>query len=109
MKIISRLRIGISALGIFSALAIAVGLFLWEPVWLFHRSELRAGNEIVMRVEAFRTKHGHLPDTLKEIGVDDPNLKVFYRKVSDDEYWVWFGLYSLGESETYHSSTKKWE
>ena len=109
MKIMSRAGVGLLGLGIFSGLAIAVGLFLWEPVWLFHRSELRAGNEIVTRVEAFRANHGHLPETLKEIGIDDPNLKVFYRKVSDDEYWVWFGRYSLGESETYSSRTKKWE
>ena len=109
MKILSRARIGFLGLGIVLGLASAVGLFLWEPVWLFHRSELRAGNEIVARIEAFRSSHGHLPEALKEVGIDGPNLKVFYRKVNDDEYWVWFGTYSLGESETYNSRTKKWE
>jgi hypothetical protein len=76
---------------------------------MFHRSELRAGNEIVARVEAFRASHGHLPEALKEVGIVDTNLKVFYRKVNDDEYWVWFGRHSLGESETYSSRKKKWE
>ena len=105
----SRARIGLLGLGIFFCLAIAVGLFLWEPVWLFHRGELRTGNEIIARVEAFRASHGYLPETLKELGIDDQNLDVFYRKVSDDEYLVWFGRHSVGESETYSSRIKKWE
>jgi hypothetical protein len=38
----------------------------------------------------------------------DPDLKVFYRKIGDNEYYVWFGT-TLGESETYDSRIKKWE
>jgi hypothetical protein len=109
MKALSPARSGLLVLMVFPVLAIAMGLFLWEPVWLFHRSALRAGNEIVARVEAYRVSHGRLPEALKDVGIDDPDLKVFYRKVGDDEYWVWFGRYSLGESETYSSRTKKWE
>lgn len=86
-----------------------MALFIWEPVWLFHRSELRTGNEIVARVEAYRARNGHLPETLEEVGFDDGNLRVFYRKVTDDEYAVWFGAYSVGESVTFNSRTKKWE
>jgi len=94
---------------VFPVLAIALGLFLWEPLWLFHRSELRTGNEIVARVEAYRSSHGHIPETLEEVGIEDPDLRVSYRKVSNDEYWVWFGRYSVGESQTFSSRTKKWE
>jgi hypothetical protein len=86
----------------------AVILFLWQPVWLFHHSEFEVGNEIVSKIDAFQASHGYLPETLNEIGIDDPDLKVFYRKVSNDEYWVWFGT-TLGESETFNSRTRKWE
>ena len=109
MIALSRARIGLLALMVLPVLAVALGLFLWEPVWLFHRSELRTGNEVVAWVEAYRVKHGHLPETLEGVGIDDPNLKVFYRKVSDDEYWVWFGRYALGESVVFSSRTKKWQ
>jgi hypothetical protein len=95
---------------VFPALAIAVALFLWEPVWLFHRSELRTGNEIVARVDAFRATHGSLPETLQEIGMNDSeDLRVYYRKVSGNEYVVWFGAYSVGESVTFNSVTRRWE
>jgi hypothetical protein len=43
-----------------------------------------------------------------DVGLDDKDLTVYYRKVSENEYYVWFGT-SLGESETYHSETGKWE
>lgn len=51
---------------------------------------------------------GRLPEAVDEIGIEDPDLDVFYRKVSNDKYWVWFGT-TLGESETYHSREKKWD
>jgi len=87
---------------------LALGLFLWQPVRLFHSRELRTGKEMVSRIETFRASHGRLPETLKEVGMDNSDLKVFYRKVGDDEYSVWFGT-TLGESEVYNSRTKKWE
>ena len=87
---------------------VALCIFLWQPDWLFHWRDFRTGNEIVSRVEAFRKSHGYVPEALKDVGVTDPDLRVFYRKTSDNEYLVWFGT-TLGESETYDSRTKKWE
>jgi hypothetical protein len=102
-------RAGLLVLMVFPVLALAIGIFLWEPVWLFRRGELGTGKEIVARVEAFRLSHGRLPEELKEVGIDDADLTVFYRKDGHDEYLVWFGRFSLGESEIYSSRTKKWE
>lgn len=82
--------------------------FLWQPTWLFHWNDFRTGRKIISRVESFRISDGRLPETLEEIGVADPNLRIFYRKTNDNEYIVWFGT-TLGESETYNSRTKKWE
>jgi uncharacterized membrane protein len=87
---------------------VAAAMFLWQPTWLFHWSDFRTGNRIIAQVEAFRQSHGRLPDTLGEVGITDPNIRVFYRKTNDHEYVVWFGI-SVGESETYDSSTKKWD
>ena len=106
MKALSSSRIGFLALVVFAGLA--MGLFLSQPVRLFHWRELRTGNETVSRVETFRVKHGRLPETLKEAGIDDPDQKVFNRKMGSDEYCVWFGT-TLGESETFNSRTQKWE
>jgi hypothetical protein len=76
---------------------------------LFDWREFRTGHEIVSRVETFRVQHnGRLPENLQEVGIDDSNLGVFYRRISADEYCVWFGT-TLGESEVYYSRTKKWE
>lgn len=89
-------------------LGITLGRFLGIPLWLFHWREFRTGNEIVSRVEVFRKQNQRLPETLEEIGFRDAALNVFYRKVSDDEYRVWFGL-SVGEEESFNSQTKEWE
>jgi hypothetical protein len=89
VKVLSPIRIGFLAL--MASAGLALVLFLWQPVWLFHDHEFRIGDEIVSRVEAFRASHGRLPETLKEVGMDDTDLKVFYRRISDDEYIVWFG------------------
>ena len=109
MKVFSRCRIGTFALVTLCVLAIAAGLFVSDSTFLFHRDQLRTGNEIVARVEAFRASHGRLPENLEEVGIKDPDLTVYYRKVNGEEYLVWFGRYSVGESETYNSRSKKWE
>ena len=106
MKALSSFRVGV--LAFLLCAVFFLGLFLWQPVWLFHWQDLRTGDQIISRVEAFRRAHKYLPETLKEVGLDNPDLKVFYRKISEDEYCVWFGT-SLGESETYSSRARKWE
>ncbi len=83
-------------------------LFLFEPVWLFRHSDFEVGKQIISRVEAFRATHGHLPDTLKDVGMNEDDRRVYYRKDGDTHYIIWFGT-TLGESETYNSDTKKWE
>jgi len=41
--------------------------------------------------------------------MDDPDLRVYYDKLSEDEYRVWFGLSSVGESWIFDSRTRKWD
>jgi hypothetical protein len=83
------------------------GLYLRQPVWFFHRQDLKTGKKIISKVETFRKNYNRLPENLKEVGIDDPDLRVFYHKMDKNEYCVWFGT-TLGESEAYTSSTRKW-
>ena len=96
------------SLGLLPVIVLVGILYLYQPVRLFHRRDFEVGNNIISRVESFRKSHGRLPDTLAEVGINDPDLGVFYQKTSADGYEVWFGT-SLGESETYDSQTKKWQ
>ena len=80
MKLANRVPTGFLAIIAISFLAIAV--FLWQPVWLFHWQELRLGNEIVSRTEAFRSSHERLPECL-DVGMEDPDSRVYYDKLSE--------------------------
>jgi hypothetical protein len=108
VKALGSRRIGILILLAVTICFVAAATFLRQPTWLFHWSDFRTGNRIIAQVEAFRQSHGRLPETLEEVGITDPNPRVFYRKTNDHEYVVWFGI-SVGESEAYDSSTRKWD
>ena len=92
---------------IMAALLIGVGGWIWRA----SGTTQRLGEEVVRRVENFRTIHQKLPESLTEIGIEvksESDPPVYYRKESSDHYIVWYGL-SLGESMTYDSATRKWE
>jgi len=108
MKLSKHARIGLVAAVLVSMLAIALAAIRYDPVWLFHRSELRNANEIIARVEAFRASHGRLPETAEEVGMDTDEISVYYWKDGENEYSIMFGRYAMGECQTYHSRTKKW-
>jgi hypothetical protein len=100
----------IGAIAIFLIVtAMLVVLFIsHRPMWLVCRHELKTGQQIISRVEVFQKENGRLPESSKELGFEDPDEKVFYQKISDDEYCLWFGT-TLGESETYRSHNRRWE
>ncbi len=83
------------------------GLLLWQPLWLFHRRDLRDGNLIVKRVELLRKAQGRLPNSLEEMNLNGLSDQVFYQKTDAKHYEVWFSI-ALGESEVYDSNTKQW-
>jgi len=88
--------------------AFVIALLVWQPVWLFHWTDFKTGDEAISRIESYRKSHGHLPKTLEDVGLLDPNLSIFYQATGNDQYCVWFET-RMGESETYYSRTKKWE
>jgi hypothetical protein len=87
--------------------ALGVSLLTQQPIWLFHWQDFRDGNLVVKRIESFRAERGRLPDSLEELGTKDLSDQIFYQRVGDHNYQVWFSI-ALGESETYESSTKQW-
>ena len=89
-------------------LGVAAMFFFSWPKWLFYHHEYSVANEMISRVEAFRAGHRSLPATEEELGFHDPDERVFYAKISNNEYCLWFGT-TLGESETYWSHEKRWE
>jgi hypothetical protein len=87
----------------------AVSVFVFnKPKCIAYHYQLRTGQEFISRVEVFRTMHRRLPESSQELGFDDPKERVFYQKINNHEYCLSFGT-TLGQSETYWSSRKKWE
>lgn len=64
---------------------------------------------LIEKVEEFEKKHKRLPNSISEFGLKEKeDSPAYYQKTSDSTYIVWYGL-SLGESNIYHSHTKKWD
>jgi hypothetical protein len=103
-----KMRIIIAVLIVAGLIGVGVAAFFKRPMWLFYSQELRTGSEIISRVKTFRRKYGKLPETLREVGYEDTQERVFYTKLSPDEYCLWFGT-GLGQSETYRSRVGHWE
>lgn len=98
---------------IFGFLGVLLLLFTF---WFFYLRTAREnrlmknGNVLVNRIEQFRVEHKRLPNSLKEIGVEEQDGKdaIYYDKKDSLRYIIWFGV-SLGESKTYYSDSKQWE
>ncbi|WP_406539173.1 hypothetical protein [Fibrobacter sp.] len=68
------------------------------------------GNEIIRRIEDYRTAYDTLPCSLMEMGQEEiiDDVLFCYEKVDSVHYMVWFGT-TLGEGVYFYSDTKKWE
>lgn len=74
-----------------------------------YNGKLKQGNEVVAKVEYFRSEKGRLPDSLSEVGIAETESgPIYYQKKSESKYILWFGK-ELGESKTYDSDTKQWK
>ncbi len=72
-------------------------------------SNKKEGNKIIAQIEGYKLQHGKLPASLSDIGVEEKMEGPIYYGLEDDNgYYVYFGT-TLGESTTYHSSTRKWD
>ncbi len=72
-------------------------------------SEIRQGNEIVSKIEKFKSEKNRLPNNLTELGlVEDEAGPIYYEKKGETKFILWFGK-ALGESAIYDSDTKQWK
>lgn len=83
-------------------------IYYWRNPWL--RSEYQLGQQVIDKIEQFKTENRRLPESMNEI---EPKYyteegPIYYQKLSASHYIIWFGL-SLGESYTYDSENKRWQ
>lgn len=68
----------------------------------------KTGNEVIKKIENYRSKNNRLPESLTNIGIEEKEEgPIYYRKDSETDYVVWYGL-TIGESRIYDSKTKTW-
>ncbi len=74
-----------------------------------HRLLMKEADAYQLRIKGYRSEFGRLPDDAHEMGLqEDLAGLIFYKKVSESDYVLWYGT-TLGESVTYSSKTGKWE
>ena|ERR1700748_2161205 len=93
---------------------ILISLFCF---WFFYLKDAREnklkkeGNELVQRIENFRTKNKRLPNSLQELGSKEEESgadAIFYDKRDSSNYTVSFAM-SIDYNKFYYSDTKRWE
>lgn len=69
----------------------------------------KEGDKMVKQVEEFKQQKGRLPDSVKELGMEETlEGPIYYRKIDENRYMLWFGT-ELGESIKYDSDRRTWK
>lgn len=69
----------------------------------------KEGEEFASKVKSFQKEHSRLPYSIDEVPITKPlNPRLCYDTLNSTDFMVWYGT-TLGESCTYHSSTKAWD
>ena len=108
---------------IYIPLAVFGLLILLFCVWFFYlrfereRQLMREGDILIERIEKFRTEHSRLPNSFKEMGIEETGLMggccgegadlLYYDKIDSLHYIVSFGM-SIDYNRTYYSENKQW-
>ena len=67
------------------------------------------GNALIERIDAFQKATHRLPESLKELGLEETmEGPLYYQKVSAERYMVHFGT-TVGESMIYRSEKRSWD
>lgn len=71
---------------------------------------MREGDEIIEKIEYYKSQFRELPNSLTELGIyDDNNSFSFYYQKQDSLYYsISFGM-SMDYSKVYYSDTRTWE
>lgn len=84
----------------------------------WERKQIKKASVLIEKIEMFKTNHNRLPDSFKEMGIEETGLLggccgegadiLYYMKTDSLHYIVYFGT-TLGEGLYYYSDTKQWE
>lgn len=67
------------------------------------------GEELISKIEAFRTDYNRLPNSIDELGLVEPMSEgPYYEKKDSLNYIVYFNI-GFDNAITYFSETKKWK
>lgn len=80
-------------------------------MWYFRIYDLKKqGEEIVDKVEEYRSNYGHLPVNMASFGMEEGDGvdTPFYVKVDSKNYFVAFGV-GFDEMLTFYSDSQEWE
>ncbi|MCE7862372.1 MAG: hypothetical protein DYG99_02405 [Bacteroidetes bacterium CHB5] len=71
---------------------------------------IERGNDIIIKIEQFKTDFGKLPSSLEELGINEEVGvdALYYHKRDSVNFILSFGTI-LGESKIYYSDCKMWE
>lgn len=74
-----------------------------------YKKEIKAGNELIRRIEDYRIKNDELPEKLNLVYSESEKEKydIYYYDIEDQDYVLYFGT-SLGEGVYYFSKYKEW-
>lgn len=81
-------------------------------IWLRHtedNSYKKRGDELIKKIEIFRHDRNRLPNTVTELGLQEPmNEGPYYQKKDSTNYVVFFNI-SFDNAKVYSSKTKQWK
>lgn len=63
---------------------------------------------IIKKIEKYKKAHSALPNSLDDIGMDNDSGPVFYDKLNDSHYQMFYKSES-GDISVYNTMEKKWE
>lgn len=90
---------------------IALAIFVVDAAARFFMPSLsrREANQAIIRIEDFRRANHRLPKSLSEIGIKESDQCLCYQVEDQQNYAVWYQKpFTLGESITYDSKSRKW-
>ncbi|MAS96831.1 MAG: hypothetical protein CMO55_26875 [Verrucomicrobiales bacterium] len=77
--------------------------------WLYSR-EFRTANNIIEKIEGFRSRHGFYPESLSAFGIEESEEGPYhYERIPDGSFQVWFGGgKGFFSCQTYDSKIGSW-
>jgi hypothetical protein len=72
-----------------------------------YEREISEANEVIEKIERYKTIYGKYPDSLEEIGMPVTESGPFYYDNHGSLYTIYFSI-GVGSSMFYSSDTKKW-